>query len=146
VKVFQILFFLILLNVSFVLLNVTGIFLYVPNTEFAEGEGNYAWGYWADENSIMTLIFVEISAAIGIGAFLSRYGVNPYLTAAYTLFLMTFIALYGMFVMVLDEVGNQMGEAKVIMNYIIVILTIIMAVLVFYTAIQMAVGGGKGFE
>ena len=145
-KAFQILFFLTLFNVAFVLLNVTGIFFFNPNPSFhGENEDTYGWSSWtAGDILVLTAIDFTVASFIGIG--LSRYGVNPYLTAAYISFMGIFIILYYSFVKVLDGIGNEMGEAKIIMTTFEVILTVIMAILVLYTTIQMAVGGGKGFE
>ena len=144
-KVMQIFFFLALLNVSFILLNVTGIYYNEnPNPEFTDNE-DYGWATWSGQ-SISILIVATFVTSISVGILLSRYGVNPYMTAAYTVFVGVFVVLYGMFVNVLNQIGNQMGEAKIIMDTFLVILTIVMALLMMYTAIQMAVGGGKGFE
>jgi len=143
----QIFFFLVLLNVSVVLLNVTSIFFVNPNPEFygAGEDAKYGWNAWNGEN-VLVLLVLDFVAAMGVGWALARFGVNPYVTAAYLAFFGIFIFLYGLFVMVLNEIGNSMGEAKIIMTTFLTILTVVMAVLVLYTAIQMAVGGGKGFE
>ena len=142
-KAFQILFFLVLLNVSFVLLNVTGIFFYNPNPDFQTAD--YGWNSWST-GDIVVLAFIDFGTAAVVGGFLSRYGVNPYLTAAYIAFMGIFITLYYSFIKVLNGISNSMGEARIIMDTFLTILTIVMAILILYTAIQMAVGGGKGFE
>ena len=138
-KVMQIFFFLVLLNVSFFLLNVTGIYYYDdPNPSF----DFYSWS----NAEIVLLVAFAFGTAATAGTYLARWGVNPYMTAAYTVFLTTFATLYGMFVKVLNGIGDSMGDAKVIMSTFLIILTIVMAILMLYTAMQMAIGGGKGFE
>jgi len=147
-KVMQIFFFLVLLNVSFLLLNVTGIYYYEDSNPSFEGEDQneaYGWSHW-EPGEIAFLVLVDFGAAATFGALLSRYGVNPFITSAYTIFLVTFVTLYGMFVKVLNQIGNTMDDAKIIMDTFLIILTIVMALLMLYTCIQMAVGGGKGFE
>lgn len=137
-KVAQILFFLMLLNLSFLLLNVTGIFI------FNSGSGEDWMGLTLTE--LLLILVPAFAAAVTIGFALSKLGINPFVVAAYSAFLGTFVGLYANFISILWNVRNEMGEAAIIMDTFISILTIIMAVLILYTCIQMATGGAKGFE
>ena len=147
-KVAQIMLFLFVLNAAFILLNVTGIYFYDVPSEGGSGDIDTSVGkinIW-DINSIGVLAFVDFAISVVTGILLARYGINPFMVAAYTAFLFTFILFYGMFVGILYGVGGMMEDAKPLMETFIGILTVIMAILVLYTSIQMATGGAKSYE
>ena len=138
-KIWQILLFLMCLNAAFFLLNITGLYFSDPMSDY-----NIA-SRWTVDDAILLLVG-EFVTAIAVGVILSRYGVDPYRTAAYTVFLLTFVGLYYGFVKILYSVGTMMGPAKPLMDGFIVILTMVMGVLMMYSCVQMGTGGAKSFE
>ena len=138
-KIMQIMLFLMCLNAAIFLLGTTGLYFTDVTSEY-DIEAEWTGGD-------MLLVFVaEFITATSVGVVLARYGVNPFHTAAYLVFFGTFVALYSGFVKVLTTFGTIMGPGKVVMDSFLLILTMVVAALIMYTAIQMATGGAKSYE
>ena len=133
----RIMMFLMCINAAFFLLSVSGLYFNTPGYDLLED--------WGAVDVVLIFAGNFLSAAI-VGLILARFGVDPFKSAAYIAFLGMFITLYYGFVKVLFNIRNMMGPATPIMDGFIVIMTMVMAVLVYYSCLQMAVGGAKSYE
>jgi len=138
-KIVQMVIFLMILSASFSILGSTGIF-------FCSDEIDTS--FWRTD-LFTTFIIDFFGTAIATGIGLAYFGMNPFTTAAFSAMFFGFITSLKSAMFIVWTIGGLAKDADFLIigpSGIFFVIVAIQGFLAVYTLIQMATGGGKGFE